>query len=268
MNVNRSVGNIFLVDSKINSKVVGLAIAGTFLTALLKFVLEGQPVSNNFTLEDILAYPLIVAALLLFIIRIKLITKFSRDYIKFRLAFIFHLVFQMAILLFFLRIPSLYSYFAGLLFFISGVQRVIIQKTNALFFAEMSDFLSFIQLYGYVRAAFFGVVALVFAKIVSLSIPSVWFLFFLLIFIFELIFLSNLYPYCIKHKDIERTIAVLRTIANKPVVKIGELSSLANLSDETISKCVHRLSLGNFVDIQDNYVTLSKEGKKIYRNEW
>lgn len=205
------IGNIFFVDRNINVKTILIAVAATLLTGLLNFIFENETVFENFTIQNF-TFPLIVTAIVSFVVKYKLIQKFVGMYFKLSFDSIKALIFYLLIFVVILSTgPTIYAYFLAILFFLSGILRFIIQKTRALFFAEMSEFMDFIKIYGYVRVAFYSLIILIIYKTIALS-PNI---FLILLLIFEIEMISNLYPYCTKHEDIEKTILILRKIANE-----------------------------------------------------
>lgn len=259
------VGNIFVIDRKINIKTFSIAIA-PFLAALLKFIFEGQPIFENFTIKEF-TYLIIAAAIILSFNKLKLIIKFFKEYFKFKLAVIVYLFLEILIVITLFSIPNIYSYFLGISFFVSGLQRIVIQKTRALFFAQISEFMDFIKIYGYIRVAFFalGILGLLLGieKIIGLNSPLCF-----VIFIFGILFSANLYPYYTKHGDIEKTIIILRKVAENKSIKVNKLISLVDASDAFIKQQLNRLVLTKYISIENKHVKLKDEYQKIYDSKW
>lgn len=263
MNLMQFIGNIFVVDRKINREIILSALIGTFLIALLKFIFEKQPISGNISISEIITYPLFIATIFLISSKFKIIKKFFIG--NFKLLVIIYLIPLILIIIPFIFIrPIEYFYLLTLLFFISGFQRIVIQKTKALFFAEIPEFMDFIQVYGYIRASFFGFGILWFSTIIVLKSEIVWIIFFSMVLIIQIQFLANLYPYCRKHTDIETTILILRKIAEYKNIKINELVSLINVSDNLIKKQLNRLILANYISLENGHIKLKDEYQKIY----
>ena len=257
------IGNVFVVDRKINKEIFLRALLVTFLTALLKFIFEKPAVFGNFTISEIITYPLFIATILLISDKFKIIKKFFMGNFK-KLVIIYLIPLILIITPFILIRPIEFAYLLILLFFISGFQRIVIQKTKALFFAEIPEFMDFIQVYGYIRASFFGFTILWFSTIIDLNSELLWIIFFFTILIIQIEFLVNLYPYCRKHKDIEKTILILRKIAENKNIKINELVSLSNVSDNLTKKQLKRLILANYISIKNGHIKLKDEYQKIY----
>lgn len=263
MNLMQFIGNIFVVDRKINREIILSAFIVTFLTALLKFIFERQPIYRNITISEIITYPLFIATIFLISGKFKIVKKFFIE--NFKLLVIIYLIPLILIIIPFIFIrPIEYAFFLILLFFISGFQRIVIQKTKALFFAEIPEFMDFIQVYGYIRASFFGFTILWFSTIIDLNSEMFWIIFFSMILIIQIEFLANLYPYCRKHTDIERTILILRKIGENKNIKINELVSLINVSDNLLKKQLNRLILANYISIENGHIKLKDEYQKIY----
>ena len=51
MKYNRLIGNIFVVDSKLNVNSILWTTASTIVTAILLFIYEGEPISMNISLK-------------------------------------------------------------------------------------------------------------------------------------------------------------------------------------------------------------------------
>lgn len=263
MNLIQIIGNVFVVDRKINKEIFLNAFIITILTALLKFIFEKQPAFGNFTISEIITYPLFIATILLITDKSKIIKKIFTE--NFKKRDIIYLIPLILIIIPFISIrPTEFACFLILLFFISGFQRIVIQKTKALFFAEISEFMDFIQVYGYIRASFFGFTILWFSTIIDLNSEMLWIVFFFMILIIQIEFLVNLYPYCKKHTDIERTILILRKIAENKNIKINKLVPLINVSDNLIKKQLKRLILANYISIKNGHIKLKDEYQKIY----
>lgn len=257
------IGNIFFVDRNINVKTILIAVAVTLLTGLLNFIFENETVFKNFTIQEF-TFPLIATAIVLFVVKYKLIQKFIGIYFKLSLysieALIIYLLIFVAILY---TGPTIYAYFLAILFFISGILRFIIQKTRALFFAEMSEFMDFIQIYGYVRVAFYSLVILIIYKTIALDLS----IFLVIVLIFEIELITNLYPYCKKHEDIEKTILILRKIADNKNINVDELISSIDASNNFTKQQLDKLIKANYILKNGDYIKLNEKYQEIYEGK-
>ena len=167
---------------------------------------------------------------------------------------------------------TIHGYILSALFITSGFQRIIIQNTNALFFAEISEFMDFIQIYGCVRASYFALMIILISKITGIFIPHVfvfnsiilWVALFFIIFLFEIQFISNLYPYFVKHKDIENTILIIREIAKNKHIKTNKISLRIGVPDEFVNKQLHELVDAKYTSVKNKRAELGNDYKIIY----
>ena len=257
------IGNIFLVKKNIDINIVLISVAVTLVTALLNFIFENETIFKNFTLQKFM-YTLVAIAIVEFAVKGKLVGKFLKEYFKLTL-FIKHLTFYFLISIALMSTGhTTYAAFLAILFVVSGLQRFIIQKTRALFSAEISEFMEFIKLYGYVRAAFFCLSIVLLWKIIVLNLPIFRIFFYCIVLIFEIVLFANLYPYCKKHKDIEETILIIREIAENKNIKINRLTSISSASDDFTKQQLNKLVIANYISIENKHVKLREEYQKIY----
>ena len=222
MKYNRLIGNIFVVDSKLNVNSILWTTASTIVTAILLFIYEGEPISMNISLK-LFIYIFVGNAVILVLKKRKVFKNFFALYVfksssQILIPYIIAEFLIFISLIFVGRSIGLTDiYLVAILFLISGFQRIIIQKTKALFFADISEYMDFIQVYGHVRASYFALAIFLTLETIRTLAPhmfvfdSIVFKMALLaiIFLFEIQFISNLYPYCEKHKDIENTILII-----------------------------------------------------------
>jgi hypothetical protein len=261
----RMIGNIFAVDRKINFKTILIPIITILLMALSKFIFDNQNISANITLQDLMYLPIISTILYTFF-KYNLIGKLFKEYFNFKFEVIILILFYTLISIYIVTLPDpkIYLFFSVILFCFSGFQRIVIQKTKALFFTDIYEFMDFIQIYGYTRAAFFSIPIIYFVNILVYNSPLVGLIYYLIIFVFIFLFVANLYPYCNKHKDIKKTILIIRKIAENKNIKINNLNSLVDSSDVFIQKQLNRLALVGYISIENGRVKLKDEYQKIY----
>ena len=261
--IAEEIGNIFLVKRNIDRNIILRSVAATLLTGVLYFILENGTIFT-ITLQEF-AYPLVATAIVVFVAEFKLVRKFLKEYFKLTL-FIKYLTFYFLISIALMSTGhTTYAAFLAILFVVSGLQRVIIQKTRALFSAEISEFMEFIKLYGCVRAAFFCLSIVLLFEMIGPNLPMFWIFFCLpIILLFEIELFANLYPYCKKHKDIEETILIIRKIAQNKNIKINRLTSLSGASDNFTKQQLNKLVIANYITIENKHVKLKEEYQKIY----
>ncbi len=263
MDESNLVGNVFVVDRKINLKVVLLAIFSTFLIAFFKWILENEVIFQNFSLQEF-TYSLMAATFILLIIKFNLIKEFFKEYFKFKFRVLIYLLFEILIVASLsFKYHNAYTYFLSFLFLFSGMQRIIIQKTKALFDSDMSKYMEFMKVYGYVRTAFFSLTILGLSKMITINLPVYWLLLLVVVLFMETLFLANLYPYCTKQKDIENTILILREIAVNKRIKQNQLIHSLNFSERFVAKQLLRLRQVNYIIFENKHIMLMKQYKTI-----
>lgn len=284
---SRIIGNIFLVDRKIILKVIALSAAVTFVGYFVTAILRNQSIVKIFDIQTIVQEIIISNLVGMFIaggITYKLIKNYSlikefKKYFKLKAATFVPLFGEILILMGFISYVILmisagslkyavYILFFAIFFFGSGIQRIIIQKSNALFQAPYPDFMKFIGMYGYVRATYYALAIIFFFQIIYI-LPSVQIVFFTGLLVLEILFMANLYPYWTEHEDIKKTIEILRTVAKNKNIKINAITSLINMPNKFVEQQLERLEkVGNYIIIEKNHVRLTDEYQKIYKGEW
>lgn len=274
MKYNKFIGNIFVVERQLDVKTILETIVAAFFAATFFLIWNNESILTNFSVKWLVTAFVSPAAYLVCLKR-KSIKSFFWEYFP-RISiqtFIYHVIIYFTItILFILLDNTIHGYILSALFIISGFQRVIIQNTKALFFAEISEFMDFIQTYGYVRASYFALLMLLICIKMGVFMPYVfdfniiilWIALFSVIFILEMQFMSNLYPYCKKHKDIENTILIIRKIAKNKHIKINKISSCVDASDDFINKQLRELVDANYISIENKRAKLKDEYKKTY----
>lgn len=274
MKYNKLIGNIFVVDTELDQAKISATIIVTIITLILLFIYENEPIKINGLINSLI-YPFVATVILLVGRKYELIKKFFSTYFTKSSLKISNgkIIMYLAILLIFLFQATYINIVVVALFIISGFMRIIIQNTKALFFADISEFMDFIKIYGYIRASFFALAILWLLKKIMILISYTfvlnsvffWTTLLFIIFLFEVQFISNLYPYCEKHKDIENTILIIREIAKNKHIKINKISSCIGVPNNFVNKQLLELVDAKYiVKRKKKSAELEEYYKKIY----
>jgi hypothetical protein len=263
MRVIETIGNIFRVKSKIPAIVMITPVLLAFITTLLKLFLANQPLINEFSLENII-WPFIAYSI--FIIFKKreslkgIITYFRPNLIS--IIFITVEIVLSAIWWFIFK-ETAFKYVVVILWLISGFLRILIQKTPALFYYDITKLLHINEIYGFTRASTYFLVTLYFLSAAQSYFNN--FYFSLIIFIpfitIYFFYISNLYPYMVKHIDVRRSIEILRYIGDNNPSRNALLNGI-HISEQNLDESLRRLQISNYIEKIRKY-KLKKEYVKI-----
>lgn len=257
------IGNVFAVKKHLGWKVIITGILIALITSLIEFFLLNKTPTIKDPITSV-ASGAIALGVVYIIIKFRTIKTFFVEYVgftKMSLRALVYALFEIILAFIVLTIApkALYSWFVVIFWLFSGLQRVIIQKTKALFYSDMNKFMNFIQVYGYVRTGVFAITILLILKTLSLKLPLHWILSLVFAFLINLWYISNLWPYFNKHEEIEDMIGIIRCVAENKSIKKKHLPQVPGLEDK-----IQRLANVNYLRVFGNRVELQKDYLAIY----
>ena len=251
------VGNIFLLDKHINIKTILISLIPPFIIVIFKLLLEKELVISDFTIKELM-YSLLAISMLYIIYNIKLIYLFFKEYFIFNILLSIGTIFEVLIFISILRISNfdLYSWIIGTFWLFSGLLRVLIQFSKAIFIADIQQYMKIISLFAYSRASYFAIIIInIFVTLnIKSSIINIFFL--ILLVLIDIWFIANLYPYMIKHENVKNVIELIRIIKEQKRIKINQLKNLTYFSESYFNKIIERFSSVNYIKIENKRVEL------------
>lgn len=249
------IGNIFYLDKHIKWKEISKSIFLTLLIGFFAYILEGK----SFDLKDSL-YIFLGLSLLYLGYNYKILWSLFKEYYQFHIATVFFSLMEivLALSLIFVYNKTVIGYIFAVLWLFSGMLRVLICATPALFYSDINDLLKTIQIFAYSRASYFAVMLLIILSYFS-KVSTLGYILFLTIFFFlNLWLISNLNPYMIKHPSVKNSIELIRLIDSEGRIKINRLKERNNFSNAELERILKRWNNYNLIEIASNRVELSK----------
>jgi hypothetical protein len=260
------MGNIFYLDKHINFKTITTSIVLTSLTFFLPYFSEGK----GFVTFDIVKsflYLFLGLTIIYLAVNFKLIGSFFKTYYKFNFITIGLSLMELfiSISLVIVYSQSLIGYILALSWLLSGCLRITIESTPALFYSDIKELLKLIQVFAFTRIAYFSILAL----LIFTNFSTLPLYFWLILLILNMLLISNLNPYAIKHGSVRGAILILRKIGEEKIVKTSKLDSIY-LSKSYLDRLLKRWDDFNLIELRNNRVELSnrlKIVKENYKNE-
>ena len=259
------IGNLFCLDKHLNLKVIFTSIVLTCLTFFLPYFFEGKSFGTLDIIKSFL-YIFLGLTIIYLITNYKLISSFFKDYFKFNgITFVLGLMeIILSISIISVYNKSLLGWILALFWLFSGSLRIIIQSTPALFYSEINKFMKLIQIFAFTRISYFSILAL----LILTNLSNIPFYLLTILLILNIILISNLNSYAIKHSSVRESILILRKIGEERTIKVSKLDS-SNLSKSYLDQLLKRWDNFNLVELRNNRVELSEHLKIImggYKN--
>ena len=241
--------------------------------AVLKFFLEKQAIIQNLNPKTTL-YSIAGLACLSIFLKSKIIFKYFREYFEFNAITIIPAMVEIMLVIPIFFYDDVYAIISGIAFFISGFQRIVIQKSKALFKAELSEFSNFMQAYAYTRAMTYLVLLIALFNFIKLDIFNqtepfealTLLAFFLITSGISIRLLMNLYPYWKKHIYVRRTVELIRLIAENEGIKKNQVfGKIKGASHEFLDKQTKQLITDKFFEEKNKRLYLSSDYKYILK---
>jgi len=257
------VGNVFLVEKNIDINIVMFYVISVLVTALLGYMFDIS-ILSSITVENLLL-PFAGIAVTLLIIKHSLIKKIFVSYIlKWKPITVKLFISEIVLFIIFAYSHNTISLVLGLLFLISGVLRIVIQATKAIFNSKMSEFMEIVRIYGYVRASVFLLTVIFTFHFLTQQLPILWTPLFIISIILNAELLANMYPYANKDASIQDSVRILRHIGqNRHVINTKELASKLSLREDVVKKRIKGLTKGNYVTVENGGIRLTRVYKDI-----
>jgi hypothetical protein len=255
-----TIGNIFYLDKHLSYKTIAESILLTFLMGFFAYIFKG----TIFDVSDFL-YIFLALSVLYLVYNYKILLDLFKKYYNLGLLSFFSSVMEIILALSFIFVygKSTIGYIFAILWLFSGMTRVLIQATPALFYSDAKELSKVIQIFAYSRASYFSIILLLILNSLPQS-TSLVYLSYLTIFLFiNILMISNLNPYMTKHKSVGEAIKLIREIKQADTIKLNKLKEKTSLSEDYFNRLIKRWDNYNLVSIFGNRVELSNQLKLI-----
>ncbi len=253
LNVN-IIGNIFYLDKHLRWSEISKAIILTLIMGFFAYLFEGK----IFDLKDSL-YVFLGLSLVYLGYNYKALWDLLNKYYKFNIITLLSSLMEIILAMSFIIVysGSAIGYIFAFLWLSSGMLRVLIQATPALFYSDINELLKAIQIFAYSRAAYFSIILLMILD----SLPSVstfeYSIFLTISFLLILWLIANLNPYMIKHSSVKNSVELIRLVNSEGRIKLNRLKEKSNFSDAELGRIIKRWDNYNLIELNGNRVELS-----------
>ena len=258
------VGNIFYLDKHVKWNEISKAIFLTIFMGFFAYIFEGK----TFNINDLL-YIILGSSLVYLVYNYKILWKLFDKYYTFRFITILfsfvEIILALSFIIFYNKMVITYIF--AFLWLFSGILRILIQATPALFYSDINELLKVIQIFAYSRASYFSIALLIILSYLQkVSTFNYILLYLIIFFILNLWLISNLNPYMIKHSSVRNSIELIRLVNSEGRIKIAKLKEKSNFSNLELDRIIKRWDNYNFIELNGNRVELSNYLKEV-KNE-